>query len=1088
MGFNWSEEQNAVLSATGNMLVSASAGSGKTTLMIERVLRLLKGGADIRRILLMTFSRASASEMADKLVEKLYGGIREGGEDASKLKEQLDNVPFANVGTIDSFCYKLMQKYFNAIGCDPAATISDETQTAIALDECCEKTIEDYIEKNDEDFALLAKFFRSNRNYDALKNTLIAVYRQSCNAPDREDFLDICASSDMSVLEERYLDYKKKDVARIKNAAKNATLYAAEENYSDASVNAAREADLVCEECLQAEKVANFFSAAGRLAKPRNIDVRKINEGKVSQELADRIRLVVNLIGQFVTKTEKDRARYENHTDAVQIASIKKAIVKVVRSFAAEYEAYKKRRNTIDFADAVRNALKILENDEVRQEVRASFDYIFVDEYQDTNYLQEALINAISSGNNVFTVGDVKQAIYHFRSAEPQIFINRMSEYDLSGSGKNFTLNTNYRSSKEILDFTNRVCAAIMVKEACGIDYRNTAMLNYGDKVRTEDGEPPVRIITYETEKDKEISKGIYRVKTAEKAREDEFESEFIAREIERLVSEGKYAYEDFAVIGRSNKTVRAINDKLLERGIPSYFRGKSEGVSPEKYVLVDALRVALNADEDAPLYNFLQSPICGFGNAKLLKIRSTPVENVTNPSLWVSVFNYKGDASTENKILRTRELLEKTRLGCLYKRASEVMEDLLATGMDAYLLSLGEEKIAEINAFVSYVSSLPCDRKVSEFIKYFDDAYEGNPLPAKKSAVTLMTMHAGKGLEFPVVFIPKASKNASGGGDTAPIKLDSELGLAVRHYSDDEYAAEDSFASVVFKLKEADEERKEEARLMYVAFTRAKKKLYVIGEKTEPAGSVFSPASIMQRILYAAERDDKLAELFENGVLPERKETPEKVYVPKRFDFNKLRGKYAFAEETITPVKYSVSEILSKEEGYGENPFVSTSSDGKEAAKLGTAIHLVMQKIDYSVRSEEEVGEFVNALVAQGYLTKEEGKLVPKDKIVEVLSSPIMQSFARYETKREQPFVMYVSVGEGKAKCLVQGVIDLLVKTEEGYVVVDFKTGRASGETMKKRYEKQLNLYAEGVEKIYKTPVLKKVIINIINGSVVDF
>ena len=146
------------------------------------------------------------------------------------------------------------------------------------------------------------------------------------------------------------------------------------------------------------------------------------------------------------------------------------------------------------------------------------------------------------------------------------------------------------------------------------------------------------------------------------------------------------------------------------------------------------------------------------------------------------------------------------------------------------------------------------------------------------------------------------------------------------------------------------------------------------------------------------------------------------------------------------------------------------------------------MQKIDYSVRSEEEVGEFVNALVAQGYLTKEEGKLVPKDKIVEVLSSSIMQSFARYETKREQPFVMYVSVGEGKAKCLVQGVIDLLVKTEEGYVVVDFKTGRASGETMKKRYEKQLNLYAEGVEKIYKTPVSKKVIINIINGSVVDF
>jgi ATP-dependent helicase/nuclease subunit A len=516
---------------------------------------------------------------------------------------------------------------------------------------------------------------------------------------------------------------------------------------------------------------------------------------------------------------------------------------------------------------------------------------------------------------------------------------------------------------------------------------------------------------------------------------------------------------------------------KAFEKfGVPYYIAFDSKTVLPERETLVDSLRCALNAEQDIPLYNVMSSAIGDFTRAELLEIRRGAFTAERKKSLWESLYTYKGNPKIEEKAKRFIAYLEDMRVKSSYMKASELMKMSLGTGFDAYLLSLKEDKINAVNAFIEYVGTLPQDVSCADFLEFYDNAYEGNGSPKKADAVAVMTMHASKGLEFPIVFLPYSDCcPKSGGGETL---IDGELGLAVSLYADEDKTVRDTFAKTAMRLKRTDDERREQARLMYVAFTRARYKLVITGKDTAAPYCVFEGASNMQWIKFAAERDPAVgARVFtaEPPAVPPPNEA--RNIGEKSFDRSFAARRYAYENATKLPVKYSVSELLEKYDGFGYNPF--TAKTASEAVNAGIALHEVMQRIDYGADTLAEVKDAISGMVKSGFLEQTEADAVDAGKVLALLKTDVMRRAAKSKTMREQPFIMNVRPdADAPEKALVQGVIDLVIDCGDSCEIVDFKTGSGSDETMKARYSEQLALYAEGVEKILKKPVSAKIIL----------
>lgn len=1074
----WSDEQKLVLDGKGNMLVSASAGSGKTTVMVEKVLRLIKSGVDLRRILLMTFTRAAAKEMREKLVKKMYEEVR--GENGEYIRAQIANLPFASIETIDGFCFSLMRKYFNVAGCDPAAATGEENAMKRALDESVDKAMEILFGRNDGEFIEAADFFRKRRSYDPFKQTVLKIIGFASARPDRDKFYELCASTDEQAVEKYYLEHRKLSVKYLITEIEAFREECAAEGYNDGTepYNDAYER---LKSVYGTESVSEFISTVSGIDVPKKINARLVKKGTVSGELAERSALVNDRIKTLMKKVAEDGEAHARRRENGQQQLIKRKLAETCILAEKEYASYKKRRNVVDLRDATDSALKILSDEKAREEIRSRFDYVFVDEYQDTNYLQEALIDGIGNGN-VFSVGDVKQAIYHFRAAEPEIFIRRGERYDSGEEGKNYYLNTNYRSCGDILGFTNRVCDKVMVKDFCGIDYKNTARLSYGGKIKPIKGVAPVRVfVNGKKEIPPEIPRGkIYSVREAVTEESVDRESEFIASEIlsitkNTFIEEGgtsrRPEYGDIAILVRVGSKFKPVTDALERKGIPYYTLKENIGIFPEREALIDVLRTVLNAENDIALYNAAVSPAGGFTDDELTAIRTDTTYGKTENTLWGTLNEYKGSLELEKKAKSFINFIENLRNKSAYYTAEEALREILSRNFDSHLRGRNAKVLAELNAFISYAGNVAANASCEEFIEYYDTCYKGNKPPVAKNAVAVMTMHGSKGLEFPIVFLPY--QDGKGKNTVGNTELDGDLGLAVRLFSEEEKTVEDTFEARVIRMKCRDEERRELARLMYVAFTRAKNCLIISGKKVNPPLNVFDGASVMQWITFAAESDGKLAEaVTELPDIPEEK-AQIKPKEQKDFDWERLKKKYKYEAETVMPVKYSVSEILSKQEGYGFNPFGKTG----RAATEGTAVHAVMQYIDFGTDTLDGVKRALKEMVGAGILSEEEAESVDCGKILTALGSDIIAEARRYTYKREEPFVMYVSLDGKSGKVLVQGVIDLLIDEGDGYVVVDFKTGEADEKRLAERYGKQLSLYAEGVEKILKKPVKRKVI-----------
>lgn len=1098
---NWkaSGQDKALEFIDKNILVSASAGSGKTTVMVEKIFRYLKTGS-ITRLIVITFTRASAADMKEKLTKKLSNAIREGGEYAEHYKKQLRALPMAYIGTIDSLCQEIYKRWFEDIGGSPDFSVLEETEADALRAEAIRSIAEELIAKEDADFKDLEEKYSQKRGLEPLYKATEKVMRFADTQEDAVGFLDMAERASETPIEDSpalnwLASYYRKRLATYHRYAEAFCAKAVEQGLSKLKAVADTAEDYIFT-LAHAEDMALFYRVAEpfgakKPTKTKN-DTPEVAElydsfGDFLKDFKGFLKEIREVAGDFDVTVRRDA---ESKRTA-------KKLITFVKMCSARYSELKRDDAKADFADLERNALAIVKNDARAKELAESIDYIFLDEYQDTNRLQEAIISRIERGN-LFMVGDVKQAIYGFRSAEADIFLERYRSYKDGEAGKNVPLNTNFRSEQRILSFIDAVFSSVMTYDFGGIDYLHDSLFGKaGIPFKVTDNSPATEIALFTGDSQEKIEcPPVYSVKEgATKVKQENPECRYIASKIAEIVGKRTLfdrksetarpiAYSDIAILVRQRTGADELLRALEEYGIP--YDGSDMNVAGETRDInaIDSLlRVMDNSEQDFPLVASMLSYFGGFDESELVEIRSeAPAEDF----FYKAVRAY--DGRLKPKIDAFYALIEKyASLAPLCDVATLIRRIGGETGFISYLFSGGEyDRIEIFNSYVKFLEDKTYAKNVADYLAYKSD----NPdlsaprVSGGQDKVSVLTMHKSKGLEFPVVFMAGCSRKMRGVSSFDNVSTDSQMGIAVAYFDQEDNTSGKSLTRVALDKRADVKCRLEEARIMYVAMTRAKYYLYITGfEKKSELKQISNPAnaeSYMDWLRMSADNSQEVKDAFKYNpwIVPSPLKQEERKEMSEIPECQIEYLDYAYKESTALGTKYSVTALNASEERE-QNEYIE--SLGAQDTQKGIAYHKVMELIDFNLCSFDEVKAFVESLERDGTIPKNE--VVPQI-IVKALKHPIFEYARKGKCLREQEFIYYAPACEvlenakTTDRTLVQGVMDLIIEGDRT-VLVDYKVSGSPAPVLRERYRTQIELYAKAYEAITgKAPDVKAVFV----------
>ena len=478
------EQQQCIDERNKNLLISASAGSGKTSTMIERIkTMIINGEASVQDLLVITFTKASASDMKNKLVE----GLEKIENKSDFIKEQLLEINLANISTIHSFCSKLIRTYFYEVGLDPSFVLIDEIESNSLKDKALTKLIDDAFVENDENFIKIYEILSTKRSEESLRSIILNFHNFTTNLVDPDKWfektiketysLDFARNSTINYLN----DYHTQIFVELKQRTQGirvSLMNAGQEKLVKHLNEIASNLDVIKPELNFVENKENSKKFDEKFARfPVIKDADEIKEfvksfcDEIKEKVKDAKEFYLNFDENFVKK------QIEENKKVVEL------LYSYVKKFDALYSELKRDKVALDFSDLEKYTLKLFLNDVIAETIRNKFKFVFVDEYQDINEVQEKLITLVSKDDNLFMVGDVKQSIYRFRGSEPQIFVDKYNYYKTGASSKNksIDLNHNFRSHSNILNFSNEIFMRSMTKDFGGVDYVSSSMLKKGN-------------------------------------------------------------------------------------------------------------------------------------------------------------------------------------------------------------------------------------------------------------------------------------------------------------------------------------------------------------------------------------------------------------------------------------------------------------------------------------------------------------------------------------------------------------------------------------------------------------------------------
>lgn len=1088
MGVNWTTDQrHAIECRKGSVLVSAAAGSGKTAVLVERVIRRLTdkdNPCSAEDLLIVTFTRAATAQMREKIGAAILKRLSEDPTDRH-LRRQYMLLPFAKICTIDSFCNDLVRENFHALGISPDYSLLDNETAVIMKNDVCEAMLERAYEEDldgrfselsdmmssgssDEDFAkLIIKMYDISTAYpfpDLWLDSLIGEYSQPDINKSRWggiikkyvcDMLDYCVSSSRDMMTAMESD---PIVADAYGAAVQSDI----NMYAELREKINSDWD----EALEAFKTVKYMSL-GRVPKGYESETKNVVT-TARKKLKDLLKKVPGIMC----------VSSEEHADDMRLLRdpVTK-LIELVKQFGREYSAEKDKMNSADFSDILHRALNLLAvsdgsggyiKTDLARELSSHYVEILVDEYQDINEAQDMIFRAISADeNNLFTVGDVKQSIYRFRQAMPEIFLRRRSTTHSFESGKyplGITLGSNFRSRVGVTSCVNYIFRQLMSTEAGELEYDDSEALNAAAKYPERD--------TPDCELHVVTDKG-------NRADTLEAQARYVAKYIERTVREGKMlvtkdgalhpaSYGDFCILLRTAKNVSSVYaNALSERGIP-VFSPETGGFfeAAEISFILSLLRVLDNPVQDIPLAAVMLSPLFGFSAGELADIRASAKERLetgeTEP-LYRSVAASadEGDekaAAFLKKIESLRRLSLTLSAGELVRRVCE------ETGFDAIVGAMpdGERRRLNVGLLCDYAEKYEAagNLGLSGFIRFIDKVARtsGDLATAARPSenadiVRIMTVHQSKGLEFPICILADMQHAFNERDNTESVLISSSAGLGMKRRTEDGISVYDTASRRAAVITSERMGRSEEMRVLYVALTRAKENLVMvtsvpnpekglakvavecgIGERANPF-AVLRMNNFSDLVLTALMRHPAADELRKlSGVdvpifLPEKDRFKLKVVVSDSESFmtesaneQKIAAKPVFFNEVQARLDYSeprsvLSSVPAKraasdgsERGINREYFASSrpafmSSGGLTPAQRGTATHKFMQFSDYSAARAGIESELAR-LVDGGFLSEDEGKAVNIGAAKRFFMSPLAERiFASDNVMREKKF-----------------------------------------------------------------------------------
>lgn len=1175
------EQIEAIYTAGQNVLVSASAGSGKTFVMAERILDQLARGVEISQLFISTFTVKAATELKERLEKKISQQIQDTDDVELKqhLGRQLADLPNAAIGTMDSFTQKFLGKHGYLIDIAPNFRIlQNESEQLLLKNEVFHQVFEDHYQgENKEKFSRLVKNFAGRgKDERGLRQQVYKIYDflQSTSSPQKwlnESFLKGFEEADFANEKDKQTEQIKQALWNLesffryhldndaKEFPKAAYLEAVQQvldemgSLNHESDSQAYQAVLSRVVAISKEKNGRALANSSRKADLKPLadvynDERKVQFAKLGQ-LSDQITIL------------EYQERY--HLDTLELA---KTFQTFMSDFVEAYRERKRQENAFEFADISHFTIEILENfSQVREVYQERFHEVMVDEYQDTNHIQERMLELLSNGHNRFMVGDIKQSIYRFRQADPQIFNEKFQRYAQNPQeGKLILLKENFRSSSEVLSATNDVFARLMDQEVGEINYDSMHQLVFANTKLTPNPDNKAEFLLY----DKGDS-------GQEKEESDEDtkltgEMRLVIKEILKLHQEKGVAFKEIALLTSS----RSRNDQILlalsEYGIPVKTDGEQNNYlqSLEVQVMLDTLRVIHNPLQDYALVALMKSPMFGFDEDELARLSLQKAENKIQENLYEKLVNAQKLATSQKNLIHT----------ALAEKLNQFMDILDSWRLYAKTHSLYDLiwKIYNDRFYYDYVGALPNGparqanlyalalradqfeksnfKGLSRFIRMIDQVLEAQhdlasvAVAPPKDAVELMTIHKSKGLEFPYVFILNMDQDFNKQDSMSEVILSRQNGLGVKYIAKVETGAVEAHYPKTIKLSipsltytQNEKELQlasysEQMRLLYVAMTRAEKKLYLVGKGSREK---------LEAKEYPAANNGKLdgntrlqARNFQDWVWAISKVfTKDNLNLSYRFVGEDQLTREAIGElENKSPLQDSSQssnrqsetikealEMLKEVEVYNtlhraaiELPSVQTPSQIKkfyepvmdmEGVEITNQTQSPEKQIsfdlpDFSTKEKvtgAEIGSATHELMQRIDLSQQPTLASLKDTLKQVQTSPAVRDkinlskiLAFFDTPlgqeilantdylyREQPFSMLKWDQNSQEDFVVRGILDGYLLYQDRIVLFDYKTDRYDQPNqLIERYRGQLALYGEALSRAYSIENIEKYLI----------
>ena len=1172
------EQIQAIYSSGQNILVSASAGSGKTFVMAERILDQLARGVEIRQLFISTFTVKAATELKERLEKKISQQIQETQDLELKkhLGRQLADLPNAAIGTMDSFTQKFLAKHGYLLDLAPNFRIlQNESEQLLLKNEVFRQVFEQHYQGQDKDnFSRLVKNF-AGRSKDArgLRKQVYMIYDflQSTSNPQtwlEESFLKGFEKADFTIAKEKLVDDIKEKLWDLesffryhldndaKEFGKAAYLESVQQVLDEIGALTPESNFNQCQEVL--DRIVNNIGS-GLVNRNKNADLKILREAYNEERKAKFKKL--NSLQNEITLLKFQEDYHQESWDLAKTFQV------FMSDFVAAYRKRKREENAFEFADISHYTIEILENfPQVRKEYQERFHEVMVDEYQDTNHIQERMLELLSNGHNRFMVGDIKQSIYRFRQADPQIFNEKFHRFAQDDKeGQLILLKENFRSSSEVLDATNDVFKHLMDEEVGEISYDGMHQLVFGNTDIQSNPENKAEVLLYDKDDDGDSD-------DEEELATNKLTGEMrmVLKEIIHLHNDKGVPFKDMALLTAS----RSRNDQVLlalsEYGIPVKTDGAQANYlqSLEVQVILDTLRVIHNPLQDFALVALMKSPMFSFDEDELARLALQKSEDKSQENFYEKLVNAQAKTSLHKDLIKPE----------LHKKLEFFMETVQGWRLYSKTHSLYDLiwKIYSERFYYDYVGALPNGQArqanlyalalradqfeksnykgLSRFIRMIDQVLEAQhdlanvAVAPPKDAVELMSIHKSKGLEFPHVFILNIDQKFNKKDTMSEVILSRRNGLGLKYVARVATNAKEEYVPSTIKLSipsltytQNEEELQlasysELMRLLYVAMTRAEKKLYLVGKGSREKLESKEYATNGKGLLTRETRLD--AQNFQDWIWAIYQAfSKEDLHFSVRFEGEEDLTKEAIgelehksqlqdlsqADNRQSEIIKDVLEMLKEVEVYNEIhraainlPSVQTPSQIKKfyepvmdmegvvvagqskpkettvqfelpdfsktekvtGAEIGSATHELMQRINLNKKPTLETLTVALEQVRASTAVKDKVNL---EKILSFFDTALGQEILANQDKlyREQPFSMLKRDEKSQEDFVVRGILDGYLLYDDKIVLFDYKTDRYDyASQLIERYRGQLSLYAEALSRSYQIDKVEKYLI----------